>query len=200
MMTAYQEKELLAKVAAGDPAAIRALFAEWHPVLASYVHRLTESRELTEEIVQDVFLKIWMTRESLLDVRHFKPYLFAVSRHQAYDALRKNLQQRERHREWEKDTSSVSVTEGDSPEQQLSSLIDQAIDQLHPRRKEVWLLSRHERLTYAEIAERLGIGTESVKTHLKLATRDIAAFLREHYPYFFLLAVPPFDLLFQSGL
>jgi RNA polymerase sigma factor (sigma-70 family) len=61
-----------------------------------------------------------------------------------------------------------------------SSIIEQAIDQLPPRRKEVYLLSRHERLTYKEIADKLMISTESVKTHLKLATNSITMFIRTH--------------------
>jgi RNA polymerase sigma-70 factor (ECF subfamily) len=50
----YTEKELLLQVAEGDEKAFRQLYLQWHQLLAGYVFRITESRELTEEIVQDV--------------------------------------------------------------------------------------------------------------------------------------------------
>ena len=70
----------------------------------------------------------------------------------------------------------------DAAEVARYSLIDQAIDSLPPRRKEVYLLSRHERIAYKEIANRLGISIESVKTHLKLANNAISFFIRSNLP------------------
>ncbi|MGI8582640.1 MAG: RNA polymerase sigma factor [Chitinophagaceae bacterium] len=178
--SSYDEKELLAKVAGGDEAGFRQLFLQWHQLLASYIFRITESKELSEEIMQDVFLKIWMVRESLEEINHFKSYLLAVSRNQTYDVLKKLLKEKALRQTWEKENKTVAFENEIIPDT-TSSLIDQAIDSLPPRRKEVYLLSRHERLSYKEVAEKLGISTESVKTHLKLASTSIAEFIRSHW-------------------
>ena len=178
--TAYNEKELLLQVAEGNQSAFRQLFLHWNQLLAGYVLRITESREMTEEIVQDVFMKIWMTRETLPAVNNFKHFLLVVSRNRAFDALKKQLKEKERKRIWEEENKPELHIADHEPERSGVSLIDQAIDNLPPRRKEVYLLSRHERLSYKEIAARLGISKESVKTHLKLASDSITSFIRSH--------------------
>jgi len=170
------------KVAGGDQYAFRELYLYWHQVLAGYIFRITESKSLTEEIVQDAFLKIWMARETLAEIDNFKHFLLVVSRNQAFDVLKKQLKEQENRKAWEKSHSDQPYSGQTESEPLSSSLIDAAIDQLSPRRKEVWLLSRHERLRYKEIAERLGISPESVKTHLKLASEAITRFIRAHLP------------------
>lgn len=192
----YNEKELLLKVAEGDEAAFRQLFLHWHQLLAGYILRITESRELTEEIVQDVFMNIWMVRETMPEINNFKHFLLVVSRNQAFDVLKKQLKEQELKRAWEKENKPqpwLASTNNDAETSRLS-LIEQAIDNLPPRRKEVYLLSRHERLTYQEVADRLGISRESVKTHLKLATRSISTFIRSHLPEFIVFAASLFKI------
>lgn len=189
----YNEEELLQQVAKGNEAAFRQLFLHWHQLLASYVFRITESRELTEEIVQDVFLKIWMTRETLGKINHFKPYLLVVSRNQAFDVMKKQLKEKLQKRDWDKDNRLIHPAI-EQEDENNHSLIDQAIESLPPRRKEVYLLSRHERLTYREIADQLGISKESVKTHLNLATDSISAFIRSRLLEFILLTTSLFKI------
>jgi len=176
------------QVADGDESAFRQLFLHWNQLLAGYIFRITESRELTEEIVQDAFLKIWMVRETLTGINNFKYFLLVVARNQAFDALKKQLKEQERKRLWEKESKPELYIEENDAETSGLSLIEQAIDSLPPRRREVYLLSRHERLTYKEVAERLGISRESVKTHLKLATDSITGFIRSHLSEIVVLA------------
>jgi RNA polymerase sigma-70 factor (ECF subfamily) len=78
-----EEKELLEKIAAGDHVAFTTLFDNYHHSLGAFVFSITKSKELAEEITLDVFLKIWMTREALAEVKNFKAYLFTVSRNAA---------------------------------------------------------------------------------------------------------------------
>lgn len=145
---------------------------------------------MTEEIVQDVFVDIWMVRETMSEIKNFKYFLLAICRHKAFDAMKKHLKEQRRKREWEMHNKQP-VTGEDNDTEIYSNLVEQAIDSLPPRRKRVYLLSRHERLTYKEIAERLGIGRESVKTHLELATKSITAFINANL-LIILSAVPPF--------
>ena len=178
----YTDKELLRQVAEGDETAFKHLYLQWHQLLAGYVFRITESRELTEEIVQDVFMNIWRVRETLAEINNFKHFLLVVSRNRAFDVLKKQLKEQKLKQIWEKENMSKLPIAVDDAEVSPYSLIDQAIDSLPPRRKEVYLLSRHERIAYKEIANRLGISIESVKTHLKLANNSISAFIRSSLP------------------
>ena len=173
MVAAEKETEILKDIAAGSSKAFRALYSQWEPTLSSFIFQVTCSKVITAEIVQDVFLKIWMTRESLVEVKDFKAYLFVISKNRAINALKKSLADLERMKKYASEVPFNEQPVEDDDAQLHFSLIDEAIDQLSPRQKEIFLLHRHERYSYREIAEQLGIGKESVKTHLSLAIKSI---------------------------
>lgn len=173
---------LLKQISEGDESAFGRLFHSWQPLLAGYIYKVTESRPLTEEIVQDVFLKIWQTRETLANITHFKSYLFVISRNHALNVVQKNMRQLLQQKAYEQSGQAIGNTGPSSEELAGLTLIDVAVDQLPARRKEVYLLHRHEKLTYQQIADKLGIGRESVKTHLELAMKDISRYVLKHLP------------------
>lgn len=173
MVAAEKEIAILQDIAAGSSKAFRALYAHWEPILSSFIFQVTRSKVMTAEIVQDVFLKIWMTRESLVEVKDFKAYLFVISKNRAINALKKSLADLERMKKYASEVPFNEQPEDDDNDQLPFTLIDEAIDQLSPRQKEIFLLHRHERYSYREISEQLGIGMESVKTHLSLAVKSI---------------------------
>jgi RNA polymerase sigma-70 factor (ECF subfamily) len=189
----YNELELLIKVSQGDENAFRALMHRWYEPLAGFIFKLTRSEENLEEIVQDVFFKIWITRESLAEVKSFKHYLLIIGRNHALNVMKKVLRERKLRRSFQ--TEWNPVREDDEAAllyKKANSLIDEAIDSLPRRRKEVYLLSRHERFTYQEIAEKLNISRESVKTHLKLASESITKFIKEHLTQILILILTSF--------
>lgn len=167
------EKALLLLVSKGNEIAFRQLYNLWQSHLSAYIFSITKSSELTAEIVQDVFLKIWQNRENLSNIDHFKAYLFTVSHNYALNELRNLIRKVLMFQKWEKhfleelDENIDDATTGDL------ILVDEAIDKLSERQKEIYLLHRHEKLTYQQIAERLGISKETVKTHLELAIKSI---------------------------
>lgn len=173
------ERELLLQVAGGDEVAFRMLYDNYHQLLASYIFRITRSITETEEIVHDVFLKIWMARESLAEIQNVKAYLFVVSRNHAINSVNRRLREMNQRNRWIRDTGT-NENNGDDFQQDIYGLIDKAIDQLPPQQKKVFLLSRHEKLTYQEIAANMGISRETVKTYLKHATMSITKYIREN--------------------
>ena len=164
------EPEILKEVAEGSEQAFTKLFHTWQPFLATHIYRITESAVITEEIVQDVFLKIWQARETLGEIQHFKAYLLVVSKNHALNTLQKIAREFARQQEYAQTNTS---TEDTGNHEAYYSLIDEAIEKLSPRQKEVFILSRHHKQTYGQVARQLGIGKESVKTHLSLAIKQI---------------------------
>lgn len=181
------EKLLLKKVASGNEAAFSELYAIWQPNLSSFIFRITKSKELTAEVVQDVFLKIWTNRSVLIEVESFKSYLFVVSKNQAINAFRKTMRELRLFQQLEANMKNESFEFPDDLEINQLSLVDEAIDHLSPRQKEIYLLHRQSKLTYQEIADQLGIGKESVKTHLELAVKSITKYLKSRLPLISLL-------------
>jgi RNA polymerase sigma-70 factor (family 1) len=187
------EKELLQKVAAGDEIAFTRLFDAYHQQLGQHIFRLTESRAMAEEIVQDIFLKIWIGREALSGIQHFRSYIFVVARNHTINALRKTIRERRLHRNWEKDTAETwgSADAGDLSKS-WNTLIDAAIDQLPPQQKKVFILARQDRLKQEEIARVLQISKSTVKSHMRLAVAAVTEYIRAHadllsllFPFFF---------------
>ena len=168
---------MLHRIAVGDEQAFRIIFNRYHHRLGAHIYRVTQSRELAQEITQDVFLKIWINRETLTDIVNFKAYLFAASKNQALTHLRKMALEKNRITLLE---NSMDVQHDDNAEENARYLlIDEAIDHLPPQQRQVYLLSRHERLKYTEIASRLSLSRETVKKYLQLSSESISNYIRK---------------------
>lgn len=179
--TLNNEKELLDRAAHDDEAAFSQLFYAYHNKLGTYVFRLTQSRETAEEIVQDVFLKIWIDRRKLTTIRHFGAYVYVLTRNQTLNCLRRLAKERVRNRKTLENIKAyytADVAPDTAPN--YFSLIDKAVDELPPQQQKVYLLSRRERMKYEEIASYMGISRETVKKYLQLATHFITRYLRSH--------------------
>lgn len=175
------EIELLILVSTGDEAAFKKLYLTYHQLLRTHVYRLTESLDIADEIVQDVFLKIWNTREALNGIRNFKAYLFVVSKNYTISYLRKHVRQTILHQKWQsEEAASVSkaAAETTAPPDYYG-LLDEAIDSLPPQQKTAYLLSRHQRLTYAEVAAQMNISRETVKKYLQIAVASITTYVQK---------------------
>lgn len=176
----YKEQEILLRISEGDEIAFTQLVNKFSDLLGSYIFKLTNSREQAEEIVQDVFLKIWMTRESLTEVKNFRVWLYVISKNQALNALRKVIQERIKQTEWRAGvTISVLENTDDLKERQLG-LIDQAIALLPPQQKMVYLLSRKKGLKHKEIAKEMNLSQETVKKYIQIAVKTITKYVEAH--------------------
>lgn len=175
------ERTLLSLTAQGDQNAFAALYRFYHPLLSTHIFRITRVQAITDEIVQDVFLKIWTNRSALVDISNFRTYIGIISRNAALNELR-NLQRKEaRHRVWEREHESAVVYDSVSfaKEDMTAQLdIDSAIELLPQRQRHVYLLFRQQHLKYAQIAQEMHLTRGTVKRYLQLARATIAKHLR----------------------
>lgn len=178
-------------VSQGDEQAFTLLFHTWHHRLGAYIYRLTRSLPLTEEIVQDVFLKIWLNRRALWEVERFGPYLYVISRNHALNSLRQIARERRQQSDWQEHLLTSAGTAGEDSHHYFNILIQAAVDQLPSQQQKVYLLSRQEGLSYKEIAERLQIAPETVKRHMKLALRAITAYIQANRDILLLILLTP---------
>ena len=167
------EANLLALVAKGNQRAFTELFDAYYKQLGEYIYKLTDSIEVTEEIVQDVFIKVWLKKETLPELDNFCYYLFILSRNQALNHLRKEANDKVRQLEWSKQWDEDYLPDDCSVSEQYRQLLDTAVEKLPPQQKKVYKLSREQRLKHEEIAKILNISPETVKKHIKLALRFI---------------------------
>lgn len=180
-------KVLLLKVAEGDEKAFSQLFKTYYNQLGDFIMRITESEPLTQEIVQDVFLKIWTNRISLIEVDCFKAYLLVVARNHAFNCLKQIARERSRNKEWVKTVlHQASINVDDNTIINTEDLVDEAVELLPPQQKKVYTLSRRYGMKQIEIATELNISLETVKKHMVLALRFLKNHLRTHINLFIL--------------
>lgn len=182
----YNERDLLQQVAQGDEAAFGRLMQQYTNLLASHIFRLTHSREQTEEIVQDVFLRIWQVREGLMDVQNFRTYLYVISRNQALNAIRSLIREKRRLEKWQRTMDQSGEYEPDTTDDLRYSLLEKAIAQVPPQQQQAWLLSRRQGLKYKEIARRMQLSEETVKKYIRYASLSISQYMESHLGYILL--------------
>lgn len=162
-------------VAAGDEAAFNLLFARYRNQLFAYLHKVTKSREVAEEVVLDVFVRIWRGRTALSSVNHFEAFLITVARNCAIDFLRRaRRDKRLREQLWNSmPATTADQADGDIIREHTRTAILAAINDLSPQRKMVFLLSREQNLSYEEIASHMNISAKTVANHLSAALQLI---------------------------
>lgn len=173
-----QENKLLQLISTGDQKAFALLFRHYSKIIYPFALKLTRSEELAEEILQEVFLKIWLIREQLNHVENFGAYLNRITRNHCYNILkRRNLQVQI------VDTlSRVPPEESNNIEEEMDlkevkHILQQAIDQLTPQQRQVYMLCHQEGLKYSEVASRLNISSSTVHSHMKLALHTIRTYI-----------------------
>jgi RNA polymerase sigma-70 factor (family 1) len=172
--TSYSEKELLQKIAEGDEKAFSILFNTYSTRLYHFAIKHNGNAQLSDDLVQDVFTKLWLTRETLVAIENIQHYLFSMARNYAIDFLRQKLREKKRDTEWQQSLEEIS--ESTNKEFYLD-IIDRAIVQLPDQQRKTWIMSRREKKTYIEIAENLNVSRETVKTNLQYANAGIRKYV-----------------------
>lgn len=171
---------ILKQVSEGNERAFKQLFEVFHQELGSYIFRLVKSLPLAEEVVQDVFIKIWTKRDQLIHVENFRSYLFTMSRNHAYNALRQQLREETQQQKWVTFYKDEMMDEKGPDLEEYYALIDEAVLSLPPQQQKTWLLSRKEGLKHKEIALKLVLSRETVKRHISMAMDTISRYVKDN--------------------
>ena len=183
--TPYNEEELLAFIAQGDELAFTRLFDNYRDRIYSIAFRIIHSTTIAEEIVQDVFLKIWLRRARLIEVQNFNAYLFVVTRNHVYKALKQIAKNYELTAFTEKDLlAGDNDSAGLVMEKEYNSLLRKAIDRLPNQQKKVYQYIKEKGLKREEAAGLLHLSPETVKYHLAEAMKNIRTFCMLHLDIF----------------
>lgn len=163
----YNEKDLLVQVSEGNELAFRQLFNTYRPRLYSYILKITESKEIAEDTVHDVFLKIWFNRKSLPEILNINAYLYRMAHNHAYNGIRRMAKETLIMAELERQSGYEASDPNDKlVRKEVRTFIYDAVNKLTPQQKEVFRMSREEGLKQEEIAQRLNISIFTVKKHL----------------------------------
>lgn len=176
-------QELLEKLGGkSDEAAFRQLFEMFTPGLLRFSFTILKKKELSEEVVSDVFFKVWVHRSKMPEIENFKAYLFTSSRNTALNYLDKEKRNRAIQLE---DIEVPLPIDEICPESELISkemreAISKAIDHLPERCKLIYSLAKIEQLKYKEIAQILDISVKTIDHQLTIAIRKIGEEIRNY--------------------
>lgn len=177
-----QQRAIVTGIAAGDVRIFEAVFCALQPGLARMAARLTGSSAIGDEVVHDVFLKVWQTRATWQPGPNVTAHLYACLRNAALGVARRQALEAR----WAAPTDakvSEAVSEVAAPDALLEArdvddAVSRAIIALAPRAREAFLLRWREQLTYAEIAIVMGISVKTVEKQLGQALTVVRRALR----------------------
>ena len=184
------DEEVISRIAQGDETAFAKLFELYRDRVYSIAYKLTHSTAVSEEIVQDVFLKIWLKRASLVDIHDFSAYFFVVTRNYAFKALRDiarnyctTISAEEDQVMADNDSQNYLV------DKEYNLLLQKAVNRLPGQQKDVYRLSKEQGLKREEVARLLHVQPETVKSHLAQAMKNIRNFCLLHLDHFIWLPI-----------
>ena len=175
-LMALNEKILVSELKSGNSKAFEKLFFHYFPRLYAYIHKITGNGPETEDLVQDVFVSIWNNKEQLDENRSFSGFIFKIARNKALNLIKQNLS-RQIYLQYLHD-ENIPQPVIDYNAQEITDIIDKAVSSLPERTKEIFLLSRHEGLTYMHIARKLELSENVVDHEIRKALQKIKDILK----------------------
>jgi len=183
------ESELFAELANGSERAFETIYHHYIKRLGPFVDKMVRSPELAEEIVQDIFVHLWVNRGLLAEVKYPTSYLFNIATNKTLNYLKK-IANNEKLMDQiaSRSTELSNETEERIILRESAEIIEMAIAALPEQRKLIYHLSRNEGLTHEQIAERLNISKNTVKNQLVTALKSIRTFTEQRASVFSIAA------------
>ena len=180
MIAASELNNLLQRIAFNDAAAYKELFLIYHKRLVSFSLTITKTKESAEEVVSDVFLRLWTNRSGLVQIENFHLYIYITTKNHSINRLLKE----KREQSFSLDEVAVDTKNIYSdPEQlmitaEMNKRIRLAIEALPPRCQLIFKLIREDGLKYKEVAELLDLSLKTIENQMTIALKKISESIR----------------------
>lgn len=169
------EKTIFGRIKSGDDKAFELLYRQYFVRLCAFANKFVHEPTIAEEIVQEVFLKIWKNRSFLKDINTEKSYLFQAVQNTSFNELAKQKKM-DSYQSILKEvyqTKSEFDAHDSLLAKELQQKINKLIDELPDQCRKIYLLSRNEGLKYKQIAQKLDISIKTVETQISRALKKL---------------------------
>lgn len=180
MLTVNVETELLRNLAQGHLTAFDALYTHYQQPVYANILKLVRQTETAEDILQDVFIALWENRHKIDTTKSVGGWLFVVSHNKALSVVRKKVRE-SAVVQWEADLTDVPASDERLDDELYGlqmALIEEAVEHLPARKRDVFRRCRFEGQSTEEVAQQTGISVASVNDYLKQSTRFIREYIR----------------------
>lgn len=165
----------------GNEKAFHALYQKYHRGLHAFALGLVKSKEMADEILQEVFMSVWVNCEILNPDRSFKSYIFAIAKNKSLNFLQKAATSNKLRDEiFYKSQLARNDVEDYLINAEYAELREKAIGNLPAKRQLIFKMSREKGMSYDDISRELGISISTVKNQMSKALSDIKEYLNTH--------------------
>ena len=172
------DSKLVIKMRAGDVSAFDSLYWRYYQVVYRNILKLTKDPLVSEDILQEVFIRLWEKRQDINFEQPVVNWIFVISFNLSIDYTRKKLREQELHRKLLLDTNAIP--QNGSVYEDYYQLLKRAIEQLSPQKQRIVKLCKLEGMTYEEAAAEMKISRHTVKEYLSAAMASLGEYVRQH--------------------
>ena len=175
------ERSLVLRLIEGDEDAFCELYAAYKNRLIYFAMRFLKSREYAEDIFQDAFAVVWQGRRFINQDASFSAYLYTIVRNRILNQLR-DLSNQDKLREQilSQAVNYTNETKDEIIANDLRQFISRALQQLTPRQREIFQMSRERQMSHREIAEVLGISVNTVQESISISLRPLRTYMEKN--------------------
>jgi len=176
-----EDKDLLIKLREGDELAFVKIYNQYRKKVHTYAYQLSKSTDTAEEIVQEVFIRIWQKRIQINTDLSFNAYIKKITINHVLNHLKKVARDKSLQEEvFQLVEISANRTEDQLLEKELRKIYLDAIALLPAQKKLIYQMSRTEELSHEEIASKLDISKNTVKNHMVEASKFVREYVRKN--------------------
>lgn len=182
------EKETVEALRNGNHRAFEEVFLAYFQKVRLFIGGIIKSDADSEELAQDVFVKLWTNREAINIEKPLGAYLYTIARNKAFNFLKhKSVEQS--YVDGFPFFDSVATPEEELFAREISLLVDMVVDEMPIQRRRIYILSREKGVSNSDIAEKLGISKKTVENQLSLALQELRKIIPLVFLFFFLIQV-----------
>lgn len=183
----FNEKQLFKEVSEGNERAFRIIYNRYYQRMYSFAGKVVKSPHVAEEIVQEVFIRLWEQRELLSEVKNPDNYVFIVIRNHTYNYLRAAAnEQIRREKLWEALQQRAADESTSLEAEEAEQFLEKLLAKLSPQQRKIFRMSREDGFSHQQIAEELHLSKDTVKKHVANSLKIFKAHLKNFVQLLFL--------------
>lgn len=177
--TLLSDRQLFMEVSEGDERAFQHIFTRYYPRMISFAGMMVKSPYAAEEIVQEVFIRLWEQREVLAEVKSPENFVFIVIRNHTFNYLRAAANEQNRREQlWEALQQRAADETITLEMQEADQFFEKILAKLSPQQQKIFRMSREEGFSHQQIADELQLSKDTVKKHIANSLKVFKSYLK----------------------